>query len=141
MARDFKALIRLHQWRVDEKKRALGLLLGEVAGLEDQASTLETDIKNEQIFAAGTHDGVEFYYGTYAQAAVHRRHRLSEAVSEVESKIVTAQDEMREEFRDLKSYEFSQAARDEREAKEQNRHEQAFLDELGMNEYRRRIKK
>ena len=40
MAKDFHALIRLYQYRVDEKRRALGVLLGNVARLENERDRL-----------------------------------------------------------------------------------------------------
>ena len=54
----------------------------------------------------------------------------------MEEKLGTAQEELREENKDLKGVELTQEARDKREALEEARAEQAVLDEIGLNLYR-----
>lgn len=138
MAKGVKALIRLHQWFVDEKRRALGQLLGDANNLEKQAADLETEILVEQEVVRGHSEELAFGYGAYAAAAIGRRGRLADSRGEIEKKIVLAQDEVRKEYRDLKTYEISQEARDKREKWEKERREQAFLDELGLQSGHRR---
>lgn len=138
MAKDVKALIRLHQWIVDEKRRALGQLLGDANSLEKQAADLETEILVEQEVVKGHLEELGFGYGAYAKAAIDRRGRLADSRVEVEEKIVLAQDEVRKEYRDLKTYEISQEARDKREEGEKERRAQAFLDEVGLQSSHRR---
>ncbi len=138
MARDLKALIRLHQWQVDEKRRALGQLFGDANDLEKQAVDLETEILVEQDVAKGHSEELGFIYGPYAQAAIGRRADLVSSRAEVEEKIALAQDEMRDEYKDLKTYEISQEARDKNEESERQQREQAFLDEIGLQSVHRK---
>lgn len=138
MAKSFHSLIRLHQWRVDEKRRALGALLGQAVELEGQAQSLETEIVNEKQAAMANPVEAGMFYGAYAAAAVQRRGRIAAVRTEVENEIVGAQDEVREEYRDLKSLELSQETRDAREEKERLAGEQAILDEMGLERHRRR---
>lgn len=138
MAKGFQTLIRLHQWRVDEKRRALGQLLSEAVQLEGQATTLENEIQSEKQTALADPVGAGAYYGAYAAAAIDKRHNIAAAREELEGEIAVAQDEMRKEYRDLKSYELSQEARDNREEAERMTAEQAVLDELGLELFRRR---
>ena len=56
MPKDLNTLIRFHQYRVDEKRRALGELLGEVADLEQQSVHLEREIVTEQEVANSAPD-------------------------------------------------------------------------------------
>ncbi len=138
MARDLHTLIRLHQYRVDDKRRSLGELLGEVANLEKQGENLEKEIVSEQSIANSAPESIGMFYGEYAAAAVQKRENISLEIAGVEEKIVVAQEEMRVEFKDLKVFEITQEARDEADALEASREEQAILDELGQEAHRRR---
>lgn len=138
MAKDLHALIRLHQYRVDDKRRSLGELLGEVAHLEQQGEDLEREIVSEQEVANSAPDSVGMFYGEYATAAVKKREDISQAIRGVEDKIEVAQEEMRVEFKDLKVFEISQEERDEIAAMEARKAEQAILDEMGLELFRRR---
>ena len=138
MPRDLNTLIRLHQYRVDDKRRSLGELLGEVASLEQKGEHLEREIISEQEVANSAPDSVGMFYGDYATAAVKKREEISLAINSVEEKIVVAQEEMRVEYNDLKVFEITQDSRDEIAALEVSREEQAILDELGLEAHRRR---
>lgn len=138
MPKDLHTLIRLHQYRVDEKRRSLGELLGEVANLEQQSDQLEKQMIIEQEVANSAPDTVGMFYGEYATSAVNKRGVLAEEIGGVEQRIAVAQEEMRAEFKDMKVYEISQAKRDEIATLDANRQEQAILDELGQEAHRRR---
>ena len=138
MDKGYQTLIRLHQYHVDEKRRALGNLLGQVANLENQSSELENQILVEQDVARSAPENVGMFYGDYAAAVVQKLSDLTQAITKVESHITVAQDEMRTEYKDLKVYEISQETIDTAEKKERDRQETAFLDELGQEAYRRK---
>ena len=137
MAKNLHALIRLHKFKVDEKRRALGQLFGQVEALEQSAEALEDEIISEQKVAAAQPEEAGFIYGAYAEAALMRREYFTDTIAEFEHKIVEAQEDMREEFKELKVFEITQEARDEIEASEEKRQENAFLDEIGQNLNRR----
>ncbi len=137
MIKGFHTLIRLHQWRVDEKRRALGSLLGKARDLENAAAKHEESVTNERLVAASDPAGAGRYYGAYAAAAVDKRYALATERAEVELEILKAQDQVREEFRGLKVFELSQEARDREEEAELAKDEQATLDEIGLENYRR----
>jgi flagellar protein FliJ len=138
MVKDLHTLIRLHQYRVDDKRRSLGELLGEVASLEQQGEHLEREIVTEQEIANSAPDSVGMFYGEYATSAVNKREQISLQISSFEEKIAVAQEEMRIEFKDMKVFEITQESRDESAAKEAAKEEQAILDELGQEAHRRR---
>ena len=140
MAKDLKAVIRLHKYIVDEKRRDLGALLGEVRELEHRAENLEVEIVSEQKAAQESPEEAGFLYGPYAAAAIIRRRQFQEATVEFEEKIAVAQEEMREEFKELKVFEIAKEARDEIEDDERAREEQRVLDELGQESHRRQKK-
>ena len=137
MVKDLHVLIRLHKFQVDEKRRALGQLLGQVAALEQSVEALEDEIISEQKVAAAQPEEAGFIYGAYAEAALMRREYYTDTIAEVENNIVEAQEDMREEFKELKVLEITQEARDEIEASEEKRQENAFLDEIGQKRNRR----
>lgn len=140
MAKDLKAIIRLHKYIVDEKRRDLGALLGEVRALENRAEKLEVEIVSEQNAAQQSPEEAGFLYGPYAAAAIARRQQIKDTTAEFEEKIAVAQEEMREEFKELKVFEIAKEARDEVEDAERAREEQLALDELGQERHRRQNK-
>jgi len=138
MAKKLHTIIRYHQYQVDEKRRALGQLLGEVAALEQRASALEEEIIIEQKVASAEPEEAGYIYGAYAEAAIMRREYYADTISDVEKKISEAQEEVRQEFKDLKVFEITQNSRDEIENLEERRRDSALLDEIGQQSHQRR---
>ncbi|MBL6945273.1 MAG: flagellar FliJ family protein [Rhodospirillales bacterium] len=135
MVKDIHSLIRLHDWEVDEKRRALGELLGAVAALEARARKLEEDLVAEQKAARETPSEAGMYYGNYAEVCIQRRAEFVQAIAEVEKQILEAQEILAEAYRELKKYEVVQANRDAAELAELARREQMWLDELGIQKF------
>lgn len=138
MTGNLNSLIRLHEWRVDGKRRALGDLLGVVVDLEQQARRLEEDLANEQGVARASPDEAGFMYGNYAHAVILHRERIAESIAATENNIAAAREALNEAYRNLKKYELAQRARDGRAARERERAEQMVLDELGVQGYLQR---
>ena len=138
MAKSLHTLIRLHQHRVDEKRRELGGMLAVVSDLERQADALEDKIIKEQDIAKSSPDLAGILYGNFAAHSILRREQFAAAILEMEEKLVIAQGEIREEYRDLKGFELTQEARDLADSLEQSRSEQAVLDEIGINAHRQK---
>ena len=138
MAKSLHTLIRLHQHRVDEKRRQLGGMLAVVSDLERQASALEDKIIKEQDIAKSSPDLAGVFYGNFAALSILRREQFAAAIAEMEEKIVVAQGEVRKEYTDLKGFELTQEARDRADALEQLRSEQLVLDEIGSNAHRQK---
>ena len=136
MAKSLHTLIRLHQHRVDEKRRELGGMLAVVSDLERQADALEDKIKKEQGIAKLSPDLAGILYGNFAAHSILRREQFAAAILEMEEKVVIVQGEIMEEYRDLKGFELTQEARDLADALERSRSEQAVLDEIGINAHR-----
>ena len=136
MAKSLHTLIRLHQHRVDEKRRELGGMLAVVSDLERQAYAHEDKIKKEQGVAKSSPDLAGILYGNFAVHSILRREQFAAAILEMEEKVVVAQGEIMEEYRDLKGFELTQEARDLADSLERSRAEQATLDEIGINAHR-----
>jgi len=130
--------MRFRRYQVDQARRDLGKLLGEVAILERGASDLELQIVAEQK-AANEHPAeAGFIYGQYAVRAIEQRGRFAHAIQVMEARIAEAQDGLRTQYRELKVVEIAQENRDTAEAAEADRAAQAVLDEIGVELHRRR---
>ena len=138
MARGLQGIMRFRRYQVDQARRDLGKLLGEVAILERGASDLELQIVAEQK-AANEHPAeAGFIYGQYAVRAIEQRGRFAHAIQVMEARIAEAQDGLRTQYRELKVVEIAQENRDTAEAAEADRAAQSVLDEIGIELHRRR---
>lgn len=133
------ALIRLHSWRLDEKRRELA----DLQRLEDQfladLQRLEAEVAAEQEFAK-TSDSGAFSYGGFAVGVIERRKRIEASIAEVRRRIEEKNEEVAEAFRELKRYEITQAERLKRQRVEAERRAQAALDEMSLIQHQRRNK-
>ena len=87
-------LIRLHQWRLDEKRRELSTLERLKAEFIHQLEKLEQDLRVEQQIAAGSESGM-FAYASYAAGVVTRRENLSQSIAEVDERVLSKHSEGR----------------------------------------------
>lgn len=139
---DLKAIIRVRKWEVDEKRRELGLVLDQEAAIEDRQRALEAEVIRENaalpenIRAGGI--GEAMTLGAYAARALERRRALAEELDAVRRRIEAMRDELADMFKDLKTFELAQEARELAARKEADRKEQIVLDEIGMDLFRRR---
>lgn len=134
---DLSPLIRLHKYELDEKRRALSTLYGELATLEQARQKLELEFAIETA-AANSGAEVSFTFSGYAQRVQKQFEQIDEAEAELNVKIQTAKDSLMETFGELKKYEMTQAERERLEAEEIAFKENLMLDEIGLETYRRR---
>ncbi|CAA7621612.1 flagellar export protein FliJ [Magnetospirillum sp. UT-4] len=137
-SKGIKTLIRLSKFAVDEKRRALTALqaredeiLGEIAHQQDQ-------LVEEQRIAGADSTGVGFIYGAYQRAWMNHRDDCERSLALVRGQIEAARDELAGAYRELKTYEITQANREKREREEADRKDQIFLDEVGLTQFRRK---
>lgn len=131
------ALIRLHSWQLDGKRRELA----DLEGLEDQllaeAQRLEDEVATEQEHARTSEAGV-FYYGGFALGVIERRKRIQASIDDIRQQIEAKREEVADAFRELKRYEITLAERQKREKLEAERRNQADLDEVSLVQHERR---
>jgi flagellar protein FliJ len=139
-AKGLKTLIRLSKFNVDEKRRTLTALQNREDHIIEEIRKGEQQLKDEQELAAQDSTGVGFVYGAFQQAWMKRRDLMHQALVAVRQEIEKAREELAEAFRELKTYEITQANREKREREEADRKEQIFLDEVGSNIHRRKEK-
>jgi len=129
-------LIRLHRWRLDEKRRNLAELERLAAGLREQGRRIEDELKAEQK-AAGASPEAGYAYGSYANAVIARRAKLAASLAEAKVKIAQAAADVTESFQELKRLEIAQSHREQAARQRADKAEQAMLDELGASSHRR----
>ncbi|SDH51692.1 flagellar FliJ family protein [Roseospirillum parvum] len=140
MARDLATVIRLRQWEVDEQRRALAEWLAAEQRALDLQAALAEGLKAEQRIAAGNPMTSGLTYGPFATAYLAKQEELAQALANTRARIQQTQDRLAETFKELKTFEIAQAARDERARKELARKDQMVLDEVALNLHRRQGK-
>ncbi len=135
---DLATLIRLRKFEVDERQRAMAVLLRQeeavLAGIN--AITREKEAEAAFMSDAGIWEGSTFT--AYLQHWQTRRAQFNEALGYVRTQIEEARDELSEAYRRLKTFEITQEQRDEAEGLEKSRLEQIELDEMGLELHRRK---
>lgn len=129
-------LIRLHRWRLDEKRKNLAELERLAEELRDQGRRIEEEMRAEQA-AAGASTEAGFAYAAYARAVIARRAKLAASLADAKAKIAAAAVEVTESFQELKRLELAQEHRITAERQRTARLDQAVLDELGIALHRR----
>jgi flagellar FliJ protein len=136
--KDLHTLIRLRKWDVDEKQRALGLLLRQEESVIERQQGLEAEVAAEITFTGSLPADQRRTLAAYLKRCDEFRGKLKDLLGEVRRQIVGAQNELAEAYRRLKTFEVTQAARDAAVAAEENRLETIELNELGLELHRRK---
>jgi flagellar FliJ protein len=135
---DLGVLIRLHKHELDEKRRVLGELYGEMALLERARRELERAFEQEKEAVARMDDQISFTFADYAETVRRQRLDLDDREVEMEKAIERAKESLMETFAELKKYEMTQEERDRLEADERQFKENAAMDAIGIEGFRRK---
>ncbi len=131
MAKDFKALVRVRKWALDEKQRELGEMLRVAEHLKHQRQELERALLSEQKVAAENPQTAGFAYGNFANAIIQEREALDQQIKAQEDKIDAFRDQVAQAFKEMKTAEISERNRVAALRAEEDRKEQETLDEIG----------
>lgn len=129
------SLIRLQNWKVDEKRRELGVLEGKRSEFVTQGENLEIEMHQEQIVAV--RDDMNDQYGLYAEQVIERRAKLSNSIAELDKEIVVIHDQLTILYQELKKFEISLERREKEAQIEEQRKTQIELDEMSINMHKR----
>ncbi|MEQ9171520.1 MAG: flagellar export protein FliJ [Rhodospirillales bacterium] len=135
MAAGLKNLIRLHEWTVDERRRELGQHIRLLNEMDQRVRDLEAELKREQALAGAGEMGITF--GAYYNLFRYRRAVLDGKIRAKEREILEARDILGRAYMELKKYQVADDIRKREAALEETRQEQAELDEMGLQLYRR----
>lgn len=135
---DLQALIRFRKHGVDEKRRQLAQLYREAETVERQKKIIEDQMQKEIDLAKGMGSvDAQAYLGKYLQGARRKVKALEKSIAKMNERIAAAQEDMRESFAEMKKVEITQNRRDAREDAEQKKKEDAELDEIALDRFRR----
>ena len=129
-------LIRLHQWRLDEKRQKVAELERLAAKFRAEIEQLEKGLKLEQGVAARNAEAATGY-GNYALAVVARRDKLEQSLAELENEMIHAVEDVATAFQEYKKFDLIRARDRERAELKKKRAEQRAVDEAGLNLHRR----
>jgi flagellar FliJ protein len=132
-----ESLIRLHRWQLDERRRQLADLDGLAEKLSQEQARLTAEEKSEQAVALASREAA-FTYGEYARQLVERRQRIEQSLASVREQVALARENLAETYREVKRYEIASANRAQQQRKRLARQQQRTLDEIGIDNYRRR---
>jgi flagellar FliJ protein len=135
--KDLSVLIRLRKWDVDERQRALGVILREEEHVIARQQSLENSLVREREFVGKADPSQRVTFEAFVRRCIDARAALDQELFEVRKRIAVAQAELAEAYRRLKTFEISQKQRDAAEKKEEDRLEQINLDEIALTLHRR----
>lgn len=133
----FDQLVRLRTWELDEKRRAMGVLLEEQALLVAEGEAMERELEHEKRTAGGSLDArsvLEAYMAHFKQ----RQEVLAQRMAAKQSEIDAANEEVLDAYQELRKAEAVQEEHAAREALRIGRLEQMELDEIALNMTKRR---
>ena len=136
--KDLSTLIRLRKWDVDEKQRALAVLLRQEEGVILRQAELEAEVLSELAVTSQLPADQRGTLSGYLKRCEGFRLALKVALQDIRQRIVNAQDHLSDAYRRLKTFEVTQNQRDVAEEREENRLETLELNEIGLNLHRRK---
>ena len=136
--KSLKTLIRLSKWAVDDCQRALSALYARETELLQAIENHHKLLEQEREVARADATGVGGMFTHFIKPWTTHLNDLNRVLADVRKMIEQAQEDLAEAYRQQKSREQVQAVRDTREQEETARKERADLDEIGLNQFRRK---
>ena len=130
-------LIQLNQCKVDEQRRKVIALEILYERPSEEVSQLQADIEREGR-NSGDSVGSSQAFSAFLAGAMAQREKLRGSIADLQLQISAAKDDIADAYRELKSYEVSQASRDAREHRKQELRERVKMDEIGKGMHRRK---
>lgn len=133
----YDQLVRLRDWQMDEKRRALSEVQAEVDALIRKREALEEEVESEKQIAS-TSIEASMSYNAFANSVILRRERIAEEIAERQEAVDEANQEMLEAFQELRKAEIVRDEFDAKERLKESRREQIELDEIAQALHRRK---
>ncbi len=135
MAKSLKTLIRVARWAVEEKQKALGLLLEREAQIQTAIEDHHKALESERTLASSDTMGVGRGFGNYFDQWRRQLEHYKSLLTQVQEQIFAAREALAEAYREQKTVEEVQKQRDIKAALEADRKERAELDEIGLAQH------
>lgn len=137
---DLDSLIRLRKHAVDDKQRIVAQLYREAENLEKQKKVIQEQMAHEKKLAEDMNRPEAItYYGRYAEGMRKKIDAIQQSLKKLETRIQTAQEEMRVAFAEMKKIQITQTQREKREEKKRKQKDDQQLDEVAIDQYRRKV--
>ena len=134
---DLTGLIRLHKWRLDERRRALTALEAERDELTTNLTNLVDEYEQEMTLSS-QFDAPPPGLAIYIDRSLARQRALEAAIADLERRIDGARSAIASQFQELKKYEIVAEQRQTALALSERRQENARYDEVGITQHLRR---
>ncbi len=131
------SLVRLHRWRLDDKRKHLAELERTQDEMQAQRGAFAVELENERRAAASSLDAVRVF-PAYLAALTRRREALETAIGELKGRIAAVAEEAVEAYKEFKKHEKALANREERRRRAEDRAQRIEEDEVGLNIFRHR---
>ncbi|MBV6632141.1 MAG: flagellar FliJ family protein [Alphaproteobacteria bacterium] len=135
---DYKALIRIRKWALDEQRRQLGQLNAALNRIDEELARLAAEYEREQEAIEETDFIAAAGFGNYTEGMIIKRQEYSAARASVEQQIEAKTEEVRLAFQELKKFELAQEELEAAEEAEQQRLETIELDDIAIEGFARR---
>jgi len=133
------SLIKLRKHAVDEKQKTLAELYRQVEQIESDKNMLIERLRDERT-RLNEQSPLEMfaYFGRFSQSVQRVIESLNQNKAKLETRIVVAQDDVREAFANMKRIEIVHREREKEEKKKQDDKESAEMDDIGIDGFRRK---
>lgn len=132
------AVIRLHRWQLDEKRRKLANLERLRADLDQQGARLDKDMAIEAELVSNSRAEMRLGYTTWLEAAMLRRKTIEASLANISAQVASTYEEVTAAFQETKKFETLAESRKRQAQANAARIEQAGHDETGVDQFRRR---
>jgi flagellar protein FliJ len=133
-------LLRLQKWTLDEKRRQAADLVALIERLQGDIAKLDDEVARE-IEVARTDLEASRHLPPYRDMMAKRRERLEQSVADVTLELDRVREEIAEAYGDIKKTEQTIENRLERKRQAEAKREQTEIDEMGLEQHRRKAKR
>ncbi len=133
MAKSLKVLQRIKKMELDELRRVLSDKIARQDEGKHKLQELNQQYEKEKEFAAQNPLLCDF--GKYTENYLKKKRALEQFIAALENEIEQLRNEMADIFKEEKTYNIIDEAREAQKQKEFNANEQKLLDEVGTNAY------
>ncbi len=135
--RDYKTLIRLNKFKVDERSKALVALQAESQRLADRDRGLIELVEKERIAAQSSLEAGALF-GPFSNGITKRRERIAAEQVRLGTLIDKARDDLRAAMGEMKKFEIVESKARAAERREQASKDAQLLDETALSGFRRK---
>jgi flagellar FliJ protein len=132
---NLKPLIRVRKHAIEQKQKYLAGLYREAEEHERQKQKLIDEFAHERKTIQEMGADMLGFFGAYSKAVEKKREQIDAAITKLETRIVIAQDDMRQAYADLRRIEIVQEKRDRDAAQALAKKESQELDEIGITRF------